>query len=163
MWLRFHGDECWNRLHIPNTTKVRVYLFDILIFFKKWWCRMAKCVWVVGDDLRFRRQYLPWMPWMVSENPEWNYVLLKSFFRLLSQLTMSLRLRQSAVGDMLMVSMLFRNFQVAFQGNISSGKFMSNLPTFAEYVAAGPRAVRRWILFSDLMYRFSVFFIIGLK
>ena len=53
----FTGDEGWNRLQIPNTTKVRVYLFDILIFFKKWWCRMAKRVWVVGDDLRLRRQY----------------------------------------------------------------------------------------------------------
>ena len=75
----------------------------------------------------------------LRESIEWNYGSLKSIFRLLSQKTMSLRLRQSKVGDYLMISVLLRNMQVAFEGNISSGKFACNPPTFAEYVAQGPR------------------------
>ena len=45
------------------------------------------------------------------------------------------------VGDIVITAMVFRNIHVCFNGNITSSYFSVSPPSFAEYVANGPRAV----------------------
>ena len=75
------------------------------------------------------------------ESIEWNYGHLKTFCRLLEQRSTSMKLRHSAVQEIVLVGILLRNFHTSFRGNISSGNFMCQPPSFEDYVAAGPRAM----------------------
>ncbi len=73
------------------------------------------------------------------ESIEWNYGHLKTFCRLFEQRTTSMKLRKSPLPKIVLLGFLFKNFQVTFHGNISSGSFMCQPPRFEDFVSAGPR------------------------
>jgi len=72
------------------------------------------------------------------ETIEWNYGDVKGLFKMVD-FPKGLRLRQMPVGEMCLLAFLLRNFHICFNGCNTSKYFECSPPSFAEYIANGPR------------------------